>query len=189
MDMDLPRGARTEFAIRPAISDDIPELIALDHSYNTDHVWQMSLSVADDQVEASFREIRLPRAMRVTYPRDPQRLSDHWTNFAGLLVVDNGERCVAYATLLEGTAPQAVWATDLVVDPRFRRQGLATRLVMAGRAWTQERGYQRLMLECQSKNFPAIALARKLRCAFAGYSDRYYPDEEIALFWELDTVS
>jgi RimJ/RimL family protein N-acetyltransferase len=37
----------------------------------------------------------------------------------------------------------------------------------------------------QSKNYPAIALARKLGFSYSGYSDRYYADQDIALFFYL----
>jgi RimJ/RimL family protein N-acetyltransferase len=37
----------------------------------------------------------------------------------------------------------------------------------------------------QSKNHPAIAMARKLGFSYAGYSDRYYVDQDIALFFSL----
>ena len=38
----------------------------------------------------------------------------------------------------------------------------------------------------QSKNNPAIRLAQKMGFAFAGYSDRYYRDQDIALFFCLE---
>ena len=40
-----------------------------------------------------------------------------------------------------------------------------------------------LFLEMQSKNYPAICLARKNGFAFSGYSDRYYSDQDIVLFF------
>jgi len=43
-----------------------------------------------------------------------------------------------------------------------------------------------MILEMQSKNYPAISLARKMGFVFSGYSDRYYPDREIALFFTYE---
>jgi len=172
--------------IRTAISSDIPELIAFDHNYSTDHVWQMEFRSRPDEVAATFREVRLPRAMRVVYPRDPQRLADEWTRRSVILVAEHAEIRRGYLGLVESTAEGAAWSTDLVVGLPHRRQGVATRLVGAAWDWCRQRGYRRLFLEMQSKNFPAIQLARKLGFVFAGYSDRYYPSEDIALFFVLD---
>ena len=64
------------FLIRSAISSDIPWLMKLDHGYSTDHVWQMALRKEANEVAISFREVRLPRPMRVIYPRDYTTLAD-----------------------------------------------------------------------------------------------------------------
>jgi len=66
--------------IRHAISTDIPALMVMDHGYQTDHVWQMALNSSPTETTIAFREVRLPRLMRVGYPRDPARLADEWTN-------------------------------------------------------------------------------------------------------------
>ncbi|NIS82075.1 MAG: GNAT family N-acetyltransferase [Anaerolineales bacterium] len=172
-------------SIRPAISSDIPTLMALDHGYSTDHVWQMSFERSPSQVGATFREVRLPRPMRVTYPRDPNRLADEWTLRSALLVAENGETLIGYVSIVEGPSQAMGWITDLVIDLRHRRQGVASRLLAAAREWSRERGITRLFLEMQSKNYPAVCLARKMGFVFSGYSDQYYQDQDIALFFSL----
>jgi GNAT superfamily N-acetyltransferase len=178
----------TELTIRPAISSDIPALALLDHHYSTDHVWQMGYHTAGGDIDISFREVRLPRPMRVDYPRDPQRLADEWNDKLAILVAGLAREEIAYLCLAEGPAARSSWITDLVVGVRHRRQGIATRLLGAARDWARQRGYSRLFLEMQSKNFPALCLARKLGFIFSGYSDRYYPDQDIALFFSVDLV-
>lgn len=173
-------------SIRQAISSDVPGLISLDHNYSTDHVWQMEYRQTDDEIRAIFREVRLPRPMRVTYPRDPQRLADEWTRRAALLVAELGETRRGYVALVQGTAEATGWVTDLVVGLRDRRQGIATRLLGAAWEWCRQRGMERIFLEMQSKNYPGIRLARKLGFVFCGYSDRFYPNEDIALFFSLE---
>jgi hypothetical protein len=37
----------------------------------------------------------------------------------------------------------------------------------------------------QSKNYPAIAFCKKQGMAYCGYSDRYYANQDIALFFGL----
>jgi ribosomal protein S18 acetylase RimI-like enzyme len=43
-----------------------------------------------------------------------------------------------------------------------------------------------MFLDMQSKNYPAIRLAQKMGFVFSGYSDHYYPNQDIALFFSLD---
>jgi ribosomal protein S18 acetylase RimI-like enzyme len=173
-------------AIRQAISSDIPELIALDHSYSTDHVWQMEFRQVSDEVGANFREVRLPRPMRVAYPREPRRLADEWTRQGAVLVAELAEIRRGYAVLVYGTAQGSGWVTDLVVGLRDRRQGVGTRLIGSAWEWCRQRGLERMFLEMQSKNYPAIRLAQKMGFVFSGYSDHYYPNQDIALFFSLD---
>jgi hypothetical protein len=62
------------FEIRPASVSDIPRLIVLDHSCQSDYVWQLELRREVGQVTAGFREVRLPRSIEVKYPRNPSTL-------------------------------------------------------------------------------------------------------------------
>lgn len=174
--------------IRKAISSDIPILIDLDHGYNTDHVWQMAVEKGSNAIGVSFRETRLPRPMRVHYPRRKELLMEDWTQRTAVMVAELEGAPLAYIVLHEGPAEETVWATDLVVDLRFRRQGIATELLRAARSWCLERGFSRLYLEMQSKNYPAISLAKKNGFVFAGFSDQYYQDQEIALFFSANLV-
>jgi len=171
--------------LRQAISGDIPDLMAFDHDYSTDHVWQMALNTGSDEIGIVFRQVRLPRPMRVRYPRPAERLSDEWTRKAALLVAEGDGERLGYLALAQAPAHQAGWISDLVVSSRHRRQGIATALIGTARAWCRERGAESLFLEMQSKNFPAINLARKLGFSFAGYSDQYFPEQDIALFFRL----
>jgi GNAT superfamily N-acetyltransferase len=160
--------------VRQAISSDIPDLVKLDHDYSSDHVWQMGVSRGPDEIGVVFREVRLPRPMRVSYPRDPARLPDGWTRLPALLVAEAGEARLGYLAMTLGPAAGAGWVSDL-----------GTKLLAYGRDWCRQRKLSAMFLEMQSKNFPAISLARKLGFAYAGYSDRYYTDQDIALFFSL----
>lgn len=173
------------FVIRPAVSTDIPRLMELDHGYSTDHVWQMALQSAAPGVEVAFREVRLPRPMRVAYPRTVERLADEWTERSVVLVGEADERPAGYLCLAPAPAPDALWITDLVVDPAFRRQGLARRLLSEAIGWARARGQARLFFEMQSKNHGAIQLAQKMGFIFSGYSDFFYPNEDISLFFSF----
>jgi GNAT superfamily N-acetyltransferase len=174
--------------IRNAISSDIPHLMQLDHGYRTDHVWQMNTREDSEEFAVSFREVRLPRPMRVNYPRDPSRLADEWILHSGFLVAERDGNVIGYITFIDGPAPNAAWTTDLVVGHGDRRQGVATHLLRTGIEWCKERSLGRLYVEMQSKNYPAICLCKKMGLRFLGYSDSYYPDLDIALFFGYDVA-
>jgi GNAT superfamily N-acetyltransferase len=172
-----------EVVIRPAVSSDIHELLAFDHSYSTEHVWQMGTEDDPPGVGVTFREVRLPRPMRVTYPRNPQRLANEWTHCVAFLVADLDGARVGYLAMVEGPAPGSGWVTDFAVEKLHRRQGIGSRLLASACAWCNQQGMTRLFMEMQSKNVPAIRLAKKMGFIFAGFSDRYYLDQDIAIFF------
>ncbi len=172
-----------DIQIRKAISSDIPKLVKMDHGSSTSHVWQLSFHRQAGEISAIFREVRLPRPMQISYPRDPERLPDDWTRFATMLIAEQDEVPLGYLVINLGTAEKSGWITDLVVDLRFRRQGVGSRLLRAAKLWCLEREFERLFIEMQSKNYPAIALAQHSGFQYAGYSDIYYRDQDIALFF------
>jgi GNAT superfamily N-acetyltransferase len=172
-----------KFEVRPFTVADLPSLIELDHSYHTDYVWQMDISSVERETEIVFREVKLPRSMRVQYPREHHALADDWRNRTGILVAELDSQVIGYISLMEGIVPLAIWCTDLVVMRRLRRNGYASSLVLAAQTWTLEKGFRRLILEIQSKNYPGIQLAGSLGYEFCGYSDKYYASQDIALFF------
>jgi len=127
--------------------------------------------------------VRLPRAVTVTYPRDPSRLADEWTKRDVVLVAWQGESPVGYVSAVEEHVSAMAWVMDLVVVPEVRRQGAASALLTAIQLWAVERGVRRIVLETQSKNHPCIRLAQKFGYEFCGYNDQYYPTQDVALFF------
>lgn len=171
------------FEIRPASVGDIPRLIVLDHSCQSDYVWQLELRREAGQVVAGFREVRLPRSIEVPYPRNPSTLSDEWMGRdVCLAAVDEGNP-VGYICVTVEYASAVAWVTDLVVSPLHRRKGAGSALVTAAQSWALERGIRRLILEMQSKNQAYIRLAQKFGYEFCGYNDQYYATQDVALFF------
>ncbi|MGD8864408.1 MAG: GNAT family N-acetyltransferase, partial [Anaerolineales bacterium] len=146
--------------IRQAISSDIKALVGMDHGYSTDHVWQLSLQRGSDEISAAFREVRLPRPMQVSYPRNPEQLVDDWTDKAVVLLAAIGETPAGYLSLIHGPADGSGWITDVVVDLRYRRQGIGSKLVGAAKEWARQRQIVKLFIEMQSKNYPGVRLAQ-----------------------------
>ena len=171
------------FEIRLASVADIPRLIVLDHSCQSDYVWQLELRREASQSTASFREVRLPRSIDVKYPRNPSSLSDEWMRRdVALTALDEGNP-IGYLCATVEYASAVGWVTDLVVSPLQRRKGAASALLTAAQTWASERGVRRLILEMQSKNQAYIRLAQKFGYEFCGYNDQYYLTQDVALFF------
>ena len=174
---------RMAVEVREAKSSDIKLLVDLDHNYSTEYVWQMDIGPERPEFAVSFREARLPRAMSVSYPREPRQLEDDWQDRGALLVAEAEARLFGYLCLNTQIAPGAVWITDIVVNTLHRRRGIGTRLMLQAQDWAREQGIRRVILEMQSKNYPGIRLAQKLAYEFSGFNDRYYENQDIALFF------
>lgn len=171
------------FEIRPALASDLPRLMAIDHSCLSDYVWQLELRREPGQITVGFREVRLPRSVMLTYPRNPMSLADEWQRRDLFLAAVQEETPIGYVCVSEEYAASIAWVTDLVVSPERRRQGAASALLMAAQEWALERGAKRLILEMQSKNQACIRLAQKFGYEFCGYNDQYYPTQDVALFF------
>jgi ribosomal protein S18 acetylase RimI-like enzyme len=173
-----------EIEIRPAIESDIDLLAQIDHSYSSEHVWQMDPQFASGQTGAIFREVRLPRRVKVDYPRSPQTLISHWQSYSGVLVALHSGEPVGYTSLVENMIPLTTSTMDLVVRPNLRRQGIGTALLLAALEWTgAQTKSHRVILGMQPKNFPAINLVQRLGFDYCGYIDHYYPNRDIAIFF------
>jgi len=169
--------------IRPAVATDLPRLMALNHTITSDYVWQLDLRKENGQVVAGFREVRLPRPINVTYPRDPFALADEWTQRSVTLIALAGDVPVGYACILEHSHATTTWVTDLVVDLESRRHGVGSALLNAVQDWASSRSDREIFLEMSSKNNPAIRLALKFGFEFCGYNDHYYVTQDVALFF------
>ena len=173
----------SSFEIRPATANDLPRLMAMDHSSQSDYVWQLEIHREPNQITANFREVRLPRSVEVKYPRNPFALADEWTRHDAILVALQEHNPVGYICLKEEHASAIIWVTNIAVAPEWRRKGAGSDLLTAGQVWALERGARRLILETQSKNQSCIRLMQKFGYEFCGYNDQYYPTQDVALFF------
>ena len=172
-----------EFEIRPANPNDLPRLMAMDHSCSSDYVWQLELRREPNQINANFREVRLPRSVEVKYPRDPFTLANEWTKRDAVFVAVQENIPVGYICITEEHTAAIAWVKDIVVAPDSRRKGAGSALLLAGQAWASERSARRLVLEMQSKNQACIRMMQKFGYEFCGYNDQYYPTQDVALFF------
>lgn len=172
--------------VRLAELVDLNLCYALDGSYTTEYVWQMQAREGERSVEVRFDTVRLPRPMKVAYPRHPDELLSNWRQGECFLVAaDASGQPIAFLDMTAQTWHDVGWIRNLVVDRNYRRQGIATALLNAARYWAHDNKLRRIMVESQTKNYPAIRFAQKHGFVFCGYNDRYYSNGDIAVFFSL----
>ncbi len=193
-------------SVQAAGEEDLRSLVELDHRYSSSYVWQMEVEHNRDagRVTTIFHQVRLPREVRVEYPRPPSALllSDLERNPVLLARLVRGAYendltrqiggpeggpetfPVGYAALALDRTPGAVWITDLVVDRPARRCGIAISLMESVAEWTAHLDCSKLLVEMQPKNYPAIQLVLKLGFEFCGYNDTHFANQETAIFFK-----
>jgi RimJ/RimL family protein N-acetyltransferase len=172
-----------QIEIRPASSADLTFFMNMDHAFQTDYVWQMDRAFNDGQMNIQFREIRLPRPMKVEYPYSSSQLSFLWSKQPVILTACLSGYAVGYIHLEEYDLSETGWIRGLAVDREARGQGIASGMILAAQEWALQRNLRRLNISIQSKNFPAVRMALKMGYEFCGYQDHYYSNRDIALFF------
>jgi len=163
---------------------DVNTCYQMDKSFTTDYVWQMQSRDGGRTIDVRFDTVRLPRSMRVAYPRSPDELAELWQKDECFLVIRNLEdEPVGFIVAQPHLWQKLLWVSNLVVHPRYRGQGFGTSLLKAAIDWGLEHNLNRMILEVQTKNYPAICFAQKLGFQFCGYNERYYDNGDIALFF------
>lgn len=171
------------YTIRQATDEDLDACAALDHSSTTDYVWQVDVEEAQEITTYSFRTVRLPRAMTVAYPQDSVAMRADWRRREFFLVVEDQGKVCAYLNMRVDRACGIGWIRQLVVDRSRRRKRIGSTLLRVAERWARDNHLHRLMIETQTKNFPAIAFCQRNGFVLSGFNDRYYPNQDIAIFF------
>lgn len=170
--------------IYPAELADINVCYQMDMSYATDYVWQMQTKTNGRTIDVRFDTVRLPRSMRVIYPRPSEELLEHWQQDGCFLIARNiKEEIVGFLDGQPCPWQKLLWISNLVIIDPYRRQGFGTKLLEAAMSWALTHKLHQLMLDIQTKNYPAIKFAHKHGFQFCGYNERYYSNGDIALFF------
>jgi GNAT superfamily N-acetyltransferase len=99
------------------------------------------------------------------------------------LVAEEEGQIAGYVALTAQPEHGIAWVGDLVVDRPWRRQGVGTELLRAAGQWGCDNDLPRMVVEIQTKNYPAIRFCQSRGLTFCGYNDRFWPSQDIALFF------
>lgn len=102
------------------------------------------------------------------------------------IVADLNGRIVGYAG--EWVMYDEAHMTNIAVIPEFRRQGVATNLILSLMRGAQRKGAGRMTLEVREFNFGAQALYASLGFTKVGVRRKYYSDtgENAFILWNDD---
>ncbi len=169
--------------IRSARNDDWKTCLELDISYDTEAAWQMEELRGDGEWGVRFREVRLPRKQHITPSISEEARLKGWQRRDGFWVAVERRKIVGYLGLVVEFDHRQARITDLVVNPEYRREGIASQLLHHAITWSLRQDVDQLIIECFPKAQPAIGFASKHNFAFCGYQDGYWPGQEVALFF------
>jgi GNAT superfamily N-acetyltransferase len=178
------------FVIRDGVAGDIPACVQLNHSFETDMVLQLQVYNTDaNRWEMTLREERLPRKIEVQLEPNEKRLRAALPAGSCFLAAVSGgvgdlpPELFGYLAMHADTADGVGIMTDIVVSRPYRRSGVGARLVNVARRWAKEYGLGRLTIPTQTKNYPGVRFCQALGFTFCGFNDRYYANQDIAIFF------
>ncbi|MFN8529985.1 MAG: GNAT family N-acetyltransferase [Anaerolineae bacterium] len=173
--------------IRDGMEADLPRCLELDHSYSTDTVWQMQMYHEEhlDEYQISLRRERLPRTIEVSRSGDETHLRLALPADQCFLVAVNRDtdQIVGYLTMMHNAIHHIGDVQEIVIDRPHRRSEVGTRLVNVARRWAKEHQIIRMTVHTQTKNYPAMAFLQQLGFTFCGFNDRFFPNQDIAVFF------
>ena len=172
-----------EIDIRPVVPGDVETLSVFEHGYHSTYVWQMDIDLTSYTMKTEFNRRRLPRQVFVSYPRGRDEIFGDLSQAEAFFTAVLDGRPIGYIKVLAERTTKIARVSDLVVSASFRRQGIASGLLLASMDLISHRKFSALILEMQSRNDPAIAMATKLGFKFCGFRDNYFPNDDLAIFF------
>ncbi len=172
--------------IRPAQLADMDLIYALDHTYQTDHVWQLSNKAAPNEYDSVLRLTKLPRMITAPAPHDGIALRRviHRADFVWVMHPESNQRDLhAYLAMTLLPWQNTALVTSLCVRPNSRRKGLATRLLRTALDQARTEGMHSLTADAPTKAYPATRLYQARGFKLSGYSENYYAAHDIALLF------
>ncbi len=167
--------------IRKARERDFKACLDLDHSVVTEYAWRMEEHESEGTITVTFLPVHLPRQIHLSYPRQGKDLVAEWENCDLFLIGIDGGKPAGYVTAIAFPGHGLAWVVDLVVDIRWRRQGVGSQLLREAATWASDQGLRRLVLEVQTRNHPGVCFSRAQGMSFCGFNDHHWRTRDIDL--------
>lgn len=179
--------------ITSAERDDIALILALDHSYAANAVWQISVANEDDEsLITSLHTSSLSTEVRMPLPFRHQALEqliykcDYlWVAHEDTYNIQthtNLDTLVGYVGLVVQSWNQNGWVACLGVHPNYRRRQIASRLLDVAFVQARTLNLRTMSADVTTKNVPATRFFQSKGFRLCGYSDGFHGAEEIVLF-------
>lgn len=171
--------------VRPATVADIERCQRLDSSYSTGYIWHMDEAIRADQIEVSFRRIRIPRAMEMQDPRLKEDLFQVWQQSRCFLVAEELGVVLGYLSM---SVLRQTWQGSidhLAVHRPYRRRGIASMLLEGAERWARGSELNSVIVVVQNKNDPATSLLPQRGFGFHGYIDGYFGNGDLGMVYGL----
>lgn len=183
----MSMSEQLKLVIRDGIAADIPKCVALDSTYQTEHVWQLNVREETNEIHISLRKQRLPRPLTTNHPLQARRLEIALTQkYCFIVLVESvSNTLLGYICMRTDTTHDVAYIQDIVIDEPYRRQGLGSRLINVAHLWANEKNLNHIIFEIPTTNNPCIEFAASHGFVYCGFNDQYLPDQEIALFYSL----
>jgi GNAT superfamily N-acetyltransferase len=174
---------KSQFTVRPALKRDIDACLQLNHALHTEYVWQMQRREGHESTSISFQAVRLPRPIRVEYPRSAAELRVDLADIENVLVAEAEGVLLGYTQISVMHSDHSAWMRNLIVDEPWRRHRIGRALFDQARRLAQVRGANHITTETSTKSYPAIQFMLSRGLLFCGFNDRYYASQDIAVFF------
>lgn len=174
-----------KFVIRDGLASDIDACLALDHTFESDYVWQMMMQTIQEGHQVTFRKERLPRPSIGQHQVDDVRLHLALPKENCFLVAIGKDEPIVlgYLTMRPDPIHKLALIQDVVVGNNFRGVGIGSRLVSIAREWARKQGAKQLMVEVPTINYSAIQFFQNRGLAFCGFNDQYFRNRDISVFF------
>ncbi len=169
--------------IRPAADADVAACDRLDLSFETEYVWQIDVRDESGAIALGFRTARLPRTLRTAPVHGAGMLTEALRRGDAFLVAEENGAVHGYVLMHTDSGRSLAWVSALGIGRPWRRAGIGTRLLRAAYELALARGADRIIVETQTKNYPGICFCLKNGLVFCGFNDRYYANQDVALFF------
>ena len=185
--MQIARFDPSQLTFRDGVDTDIPYCLALDSDFQSEHVWQMTVQEAGDEIRVNCRKQRLPRQLESRHATDPQQLELTLRRKHCFVVVQDkaSNHILGFISMRVDENSPIAYLQDIVIDKPYRRRSLGSRLAHVARVWASEYSLRQVLFEIPTTNFPCILFARALGFSFCGFNDHHFANREIALFFSL----